>query len=128
MNLYLRKAAEDTGRGEAREGSYAARVVTGYEKDGSPQYRYFKTTEDYKAYLDNKTKPSGNKQRGRKEDDKTGGKKLKEKIESEQGRTRRKMQASKQKKNNLFVQKKNKKDNEKNNKRKVEKSLRLYVG
>lgn len=39
------------GRGEQRGGKYVARVQVGYEKDGSPKYRYFKTEEDYENYV-----------------------------------------------------------------------------
>jgi hypothetical protein len=42
------------GRGEQRGGAYVARVQVGYEKDGSPKYRYFKSNEDYETYLKGK--------------------------------------------------------------------------
>lgn len=44
-------AAGDSGRGAQRGGKYVARVQVGYEKDGSPKYRYFHTEEDYETYL-----------------------------------------------------------------------------
>lgn len=39
------------GRGEQRGGDYVARIQVGYEKDGSPKYRYFRTEEAYEEYL-----------------------------------------------------------------------------
>lgn len=36
--------------GEQRGGSYIARVQTGYDKDGSPKYRYFKSQDEYKSW------------------------------------------------------------------------------
>lgn len=39
------------GRGSQRGGKYVARVQVGYEKDGSPKYRYFKTNEEYETYM-----------------------------------------------------------------------------
>lgn len=44
------------GKGEQRGGKYVARVQIGYEKDGSPKYRYFKTEEEYEAYLQSRGK------------------------------------------------------------------------
>lgn len=48
----------DTGgkKGEQRGGTYVARVQNGYEKDGSPKYRYFRTEEEYESFLHNKGK------------------------------------------------------------------------
>lgn len=48
-SLVLQKAKENAG--DLRGGSYVARVKTGVEKDGSPQYRYFRTQEEYNTYL-----------------------------------------------------------------------------
>lgn len=45
----LSKAKEQTG--QALGGKYVARVQTGVEKDGSPQYRYFRSQADYNKYL-----------------------------------------------------------------------------
>lgn len=42
------------GRFERKGGKYAARVQIGYEKDGSPMYRYFSTEEEYEKYLSRK--------------------------------------------------------------------------
>lgn len=44
-------AGKEFGRGAHRGGKYVARVQVGYEKDGSPKYRYFKTEEDYETYM-----------------------------------------------------------------------------
>jgi len=43
------KSKEQTG--EHAGGTYVARVQTGVEKDGSPQYRYFRSQADYNKYL-----------------------------------------------------------------------------
>lgn len=64
MRLYLRdelmkSESKDAGgkgpaishTGEQRGGSYAARTHIGYEKDGSPKYRYFKTAQEYQTFL-----------------------------------------------------------------------------
>lgn len=65
MNLYLRddllkskgaKADSDkpvavSSKGEQRGGEYVARAQVGYDKDGSPKYRYFKTEEEYQTFL-----------------------------------------------------------------------------
>lgn len=45
----ISKAKEQTG--ESLGGKYVARVQTGVEKDGSPQYRYFRSQADYNKYL-----------------------------------------------------------------------------
>lgn len=128
MNLYIRKS-DEAGRGEAREGNYATRVVEGYEKDGSPSYRYFKTMDEYKTYVKNKNKQDSPTKK--KKPNEKSGKDLKDKVESEQAQTKRKMKASDQKKKNLFVQSKNKKANDKKNAKTNEttkKSLRLFIG
>ena len=54
------------GRGEQRGGKYVARVQVGYEKDGSPKYRYFHTEEDYETYLAGKGRSKEAKQLERK--------------------------------------------------------------
>lgn len=45
------ESALSGGRGEQRGGKYVARIEIGYEKDGSPKYRYFKTEEEYEQYM-----------------------------------------------------------------------------
>lgn len=64
MSIYIRtdlvkgkkkdsdKAAAKNQQGEARGGEYAARLQIGYEKDGSPRYKYFKTLEERDKYLE----------------------------------------------------------------------------
>ncbi len=85
MILYLRedllksegaKAGSDkpadvhSSKGEQRGGQYVARAQVGYDHDGSPKYRYFKTEEEYETYL---------KGKGRSE----GAKKLEDKVKKE---------------------------------------------
>jgi hypothetical protein len=41
-------------RGSEKGGKYLMRVVTGTDKDGSPQYRYLRTPEEVAAYRGNK--------------------------------------------------------------------------
>lgn len=105
MQLFIKKSSgeKETGRGEAREGKYAQRVVDGYEKDGSPKYKYFKTLDEYKTYLENKNKPAGKASTDKRGGKKKQGKDIKEKVEREQEDTRRE-QAYK-KKDNLLVKK-----------------------
>lgn len=50
------------GKGEQRGGQYVARVQIGYEKDGSPKYRYFKSEEEYETYLEGKGKSKAGKE------------------------------------------------------------------
>tara|TARA_R100001244_G_scaffold53662_1_gene46574 strand:- start:15170 stop:15568 length:399 start_codon:yes stop_codon:yes gene_type:complete len=65
-------------RGEMRGGSFVARVVTGTDKDGSPQYRYFKTNEEYKSYLDSKGSGKKESEAGKKKGEALSGKTSKE--------------------------------------------------
>ena len=51
---FVVKSKEQTG--EQQGGKYAARVQTGIEKDGSPQYRYFSTQAEYEEYLSKQRK------------------------------------------------------------------------
>ena len=73
-------------RGELRGGNYIRRVVTGTDKDGSPQYRYIRTPEEYESYLEgqNKAKKESKKQKERGEElaQKTRGAKKKPAKES----------------------------------------------
>lgn len=117
-HLFILRKGKDPQTGEKREGSYAARTQIGTEKDGSPMYRYFKTVDEYKTYLNNKA--------GSKKDDKkktgSGDTDLKEKTEQERKDSKRKQDKfAKEKKRSLFV-KKDAKD-----KSKVKKSLSLYI-
>src|SRR4051812_31672599 len=50
-------------RGDVRGGEYIKRVVTGTDKDGSPQYRYIRSQEALDAWEENqrKNKPGKDK-------------------------------------------------------------------
>ena len=92
-------------QGEQREGKYAARTQIGYEKDGSPQYRYFKTMEEYKTYLDNKGRSAKKDKKDPKASDKGKGD-LEDKVKKEQAESKDKSGNLKsQEKKNLFVKK-----------------------
>lgn len=104
----LTKAASQTS--EVRGGDYAARVQEGYEKDGSPKYRYFKTQEEYEKYLQGKGK--GKKKKKKKDSDNT----LAEKREEER-------KDSKKKQSKIFAENKKKKKEVETTK----KSLSLYL-
>lgn len=56
VNAHDGGSTQSGGRGEQRGGHYVARTQIGYEKDGSPKYRYFKTEEEYETYLKGKGK------------------------------------------------------------------------
>lgn len=67
------KSKEQTG--EHAGGTYVARVQTGIEKDGSPQYRYFRSQADYNKYLAQKReKKKEGKDMGQGKKTKTGSK------------------------------------------------------
>lgn len=92
-------------QGEQREGKYAARVQIGYEKDGSPQYRYFKNMEEYKTYLNNKGRSAKKDKKESKADDESDTD-LENKVKKEQKQSKDKSGNLKnQEKNNLFVKK-----------------------
>lgn len=108
--LYLKadliKSKEQTG--EHVGGKYVARVQTGVEKDGSPQYRYFRSQNDYNEYL---RRERGKKKEGKgqgpakKEGPKTGGKQgnrrtMKERLQSKL--KKEKEQGASKKKRSLF--------------------------
>lgn len=80
----------NTQTSEVRGGKYAARVQEGYEKDGSPKYRYFKTQEEYEAYMSGKGKGKKSK---KKKDDEDGEKRLDEKREKERKESKKKQSA-----------------------------------
>jgi len=128
------KSKDQTG--EHAGGTYVARVQTGVEKDGSPQYRYFRSQAEYNKYLSqqrNAKKEGKNLGQGKKT--KTGSKsgkkvrphdeKLKAKLQQEQESSRtktrstpaNKLGASHAKKQSLF-----------SGGKKVSKSLPLYLG
>lgn len=132
----LSKAKEQTG--EQLGGKYVARVQTGVEKDGSPQYRYFRSQSDYNQYLaqQREAKKQG-KNMGQGSKVKTGAKggkdskkkdirerlkaKLKEEQEESSTKTRssgsRKRSKASAKKQSLF-----------SGGKKISKSLPLYLG
>lgn len=131
----LSKAKEQTG--ESLGGKYVARVQTGIEKDGSPQYRYFRSQADYNKYLAQQRdakKQGKNLGQGSKVKTGTKGKgkgkkdikerlkaKLKEEQEESSTKTRgagaRKRGKAAAKKQSLF-----------SGGKKVEKSIPLYLG
>lgn len=112
--------------GEQRGGSYVARVQTGYEKDGSPQYRYFKNSEEYRKYLESKGKSKDknkDKKKDRKESEGKGKERhLKSKLKEEHEESRKKQEDT-QGKVNLFVKDKANREA----KKKVKKSIDLFI-
>ena len=46
--LLIKASSAEADRGELRGGNYIRRIVTGFDKDGSPQYRYLRTQDDDK--------------------------------------------------------------------------------
>lgn len=64
-------------RGDVRGGGYIKRVVTGTDKDGSPQYRYIRSQEALDAWEENQRK---NKPEKKKKADKSD---LSEKVGKE---------------------------------------------
>lgn len=120
--LYLHKSlvkASTKQLGEQRGGKYVARVQTGVSKDGSPIYRYFRTSEEYKTYIENKAKikDEDSKKANSKED-----KKIKEKVAREQKKSEKQQErdVEKLKQDLLSSGRKGRKS--------VDKSLRLYIG
>ena len=102
---------------ELRGGKYAARIQEGYEKDGSPKYRYFKTQQEYKDFLANKGsgKKKG-KKKGKDDKKKDSGQSLEAQQKEEQKESRRKQRT-------LFTEAKSKKQEVETTK----KSLQLYI-
>lgn len=101
--------------GELRGGRYAARVQTGYEKDGSPKYRYFKTEEEYSSYLSDSKSEGKSPARGH---DKGSGK-LESKVKEEHEESTKKHRAKQH--HGLLSPDKEEKP------KTTAKSLRLYV-
>lgn len=80
-NFVIKKSGDQSKnpmkvRGDERGGGYLKRVVTGKDKDGSPQYRYIRTQEELDAWEKNQAK---NKKKDKKEDKPS----LKEKVTKE---------------------------------------------
>lgn len=111
-------------QGEQRGGNYAARIQVGYDKDGSPKYKYFKTLEDRNKYLQSK----GDKKDSKKED-------LKSKLKKEQAASKTKQDRGKGKVDNagLFVKDKKKKEAKEkaeekdDDKKKVSKAIPMFI-
>lgn len=135
--LYLReelliKSKAQTG--EHSGGTYVARVVTGTEKDGSPQYRYFRKQSEYNEYLSRtrdakktgRSKTGGGKKKQGPTIKETLQTKLKEEQESSSKKTRSgtgsKISDARDKKQGLLSGRKDKKTN------KLAASLRIYLG
>lgn len=93
--------------GDVREGSYIKRVVTGTDKDGSPQYRYLRSKEEVDAWESGQSNKEDQKKQGKNKD-------LKEKVSKEHKESKEKQEGGESKK--LLLDKK----------KKVKKSL--YVG
>ncbi len=93
-------SSADRGVGEQRGGDYYHRVQTGYSKDNTPNYRYFKTKEEFDSY--SKQKGTTGKERTKKPSDE-GAKRLKEATAKE------KKETSAKQKESLFIKKKDKK-------------------
>lgn len=137
--LYIReelliKSKEQTG--EHAGGTYVARVVTGTEKDGSPQYRYFRSQADYNKYLGQQrdAKKQG-KTLGQGKKTKTGAKgekgpshdeKLRSKLKEQQERSSTKTSSNPSKK--LSEQHSKKRSLFSGGSQKAQKSLTLYLG
>lgn len=102
--------------GETRGGTYVARVQNGYDKDGSPQYRYFRTEEDYETYLRNKGKSAS-------------AKKLEEKVKKEHETSKEKTTGHiESSEDNTKASDKKDDDDDKDKKRSsVSKGLRLFI-
>lgn len=117
MSLYIRhnlmkgknsfkETPSSQKQGETRGGNYVARIQVGYEKDGSPRYKYFQSIKERDEYLQNRGKTGESKR------------KLKTKLTREQKESKAKQDASHGKveggkKNKLYVKKKNKEDTKK---------------
>lgn len=127
MLLYLRndllksegaKAGSDkpvsaaSSKGEQRGGKYAARVQVGYDADGSPKYRYFKTQEEYAAYMQDAKSKGKHAEHGHKK----GSGELEGKVKKEHEESTKKQRGGL-----LSVERPTPKTS------KTEKSLRLFV-
>lgn len=109
MDLLIKADKKD--RGQLRGGTYLKRVVTGTDKDGSPQYRYLRTKEEVEAY---EASDSAKTHEEQLDDDSS----LKEKREKEEKESKKK----ETKKPSLFVDSKKKKKKNKDDDKKVKKS------
>lgn len=115
------EAAKKNKQGEARGGKYVARIQIGYEKDGSPRYKYFSSFEERDKYLENRGK-SGQK----------AGEKLKAKLNKEQEKSKEKADTGRgrQARGDLFIRddkKTDDKEREDKDKEDTKKSLSATV-
>lgn len=111
MRLFLDLVKADQ-TGDVRDGSYIKRVVTGTDKDGSPQYRYLRTKEEVDAWESGKSNKVDQKKQSKDSS-------LKEKLDKEQKKSKKKTQGGSAKRNLLL----GKKGNKKKKAKKVKKSL-----
>lgn len=93
-------------QGETRGGKYVARIQIGYEKDGSPRYKYFSSFEERDKYVEGRGKSGGK-----------AGEKLQHKLNKEQKKSKDKANTGqgKQARGDLFVR-----DDKKDDERKKE--------
>lgn len=56
--------------GEQRGGAYFHRIQTGYNKDNTPAYRYFRSKEEWDAYNKHQSKVPESDKKNKKEDKK----------------------------------------------------------
>lgn len=123
MDLFLSNSCQGFAKSKAqtnevRGGKYAARVQIGYERDGSPKYRYFESQDEYESYLQGK--------KGRKGEDKRDKKKAQEDLKDKTKEEQKK--SSEKKRESLLKPKKKDKDVKVSAKdTKVSKSLHLYL-
>jgi hypothetical protein len=103
LDINLIKAKAE--RGKEKGGSWLKRVVTGTDKDGSPQYRYLRTADEVAAYEKNHGESE--------KEDKADTKKTHEKQKREHKEIEEKTDSKEKKKPSLLVK----------DKKKVEKSL-----
>jgi hypothetical protein len=111
-------------RGEDRGGKYLMRVVTGKDKDNSPQYRYIRSEAELEAYKkrhkDTKITHEDQKKESHSREEKAEGSSEKtaeeKKVEDEKDSKTKKFKKDKKDKKNLFVQ-------DSKNVKKVKKSL-----
>jgi hypothetical protein len=127
---FLRKSAEQTG--EHQGGSYVARVQTGTEKDGSPQYRYFRSQADYNDYLsrarDAKKKGKSKAEGGKKGNKPSGKERLKAKLKEEQESSSQKARSNQSNKVTSKDKDSGKKKTSLLSGNKTAKSMRIYLG
>lgn len=123
LGFELKKSKEQTG--EQLGGNYVARIQTGIEKDGSPQYRYFTTQAEYDTYLtEQRAKKKGKGKKGSDKKDVSIKERLQAKLKQEQEASSRKTKASPSRKLSAARSKKRSMFGGD----KTKKSLTLYLG